>query len=61
MSLFDVCCQLEVSATGRSLIQRIAVECGVAKAGITRGYCTRCSPVSERTGSKLAVLVNMYE
>jgi hypothetical protein len=50
-----VCCQVEVSATGRSFVQRSAIECGVSKAGITRGYCTRYSPASERTGSKLAM------
>jgi len=50
-----VCCQVEVSATGRSLVQRSAIECGVSEAGITRGYCTGYSPASERAGSKLAM------
>ena len=26
-----VCCQVEVSSTGRSLIQRSPIECGVSK------------------------------
>ena len=26
-----VCCQVEVSATGRSLVQRIPTECGVSE------------------------------
>jgi len=30
-----VCCQVEVSAMGWSLIQRSPSECGVSKAGIT--------------------------
>jgi hypothetical protein len=29
-SLSVVCCQVEVSATGRSLVQRSPTECGVA-------------------------------
>ena len=48
MSLMSVvCCQVEVSATDRSLVQRIATECGASKAGFTRGYCTHCWPASE--------------
>ena len=47
--------RVEVSATGRSLVQEIATECDVSEAGITRGYCIRYSPASERTGSKLSM------
>ena len=39
-------CEVKVSATGRSLVQRIATECGVFKAVNTRGYFTRYSPAS---------------
>ena len=49
----DVClflsverCHVEGSAMDRSLVQRSPTECGVFKAGITRGYCTRFSPAS---------------
>jgi len=44
--LIVLCCQVEVSATGRSLVQRSPTECGVCNAGITRGYFTRYSPAS---------------
>ena len=44
--LIVLCCQVEVSATGRSLVQRTPTECGVRKAEITRGYFTRYSPAS---------------
>ena len=42
-------CQVEVSATVRSLVQRSPTECGVSKAGITRGYFIRYSPASSAT------------
>jgi len=44
--LIVLCCQVEVSASGRSLVQRSPTECGICKAGITRGYFTRNSPAS---------------
>ena len=47
-----VCCQVEISATGRSLVQRSRTKCGVFKAGITR-----YSPVSERAEGELAMPV----
>jgi hypothetical protein len=31
-----VCCQVEVSATGSSLVQRIPTECGVSKSVIVK-------------------------
>lgn len=56
MCVFDECCVLsDVSVTARSFVQRIAAECGVSKARITRGYSSRYSPASERTESKLAM------
>jgi hypothetical protein len=41
-----VCCKVEVSVRDRSLIQSSPTECGVSKAGITRGYCTCYLPAS---------------
>jgi len=38
-----VCCQVEVSATGRSLVQRSPIECGVSS------ECDRDAPLGEAT------------
>ena len=56
MSLVSVvCCQVEVSASGRSLVQRIPTEYGVFRAVITRSYLTGYSPASVSAASRLAM------
>jgi len=40
MSVSCECCQVEVSASGRSLVQRSPIECGVSE-------CDRKAPVKE--------------
>ena len=57
-----VYCQVEVSATGRSLDQRSPAECGVSVAGIICSHLhTICqwvqAPASEQAESKLAMLI----
>ena len=52
MSLVSVvCCQVEVSASGRSLVQRIPTEYGVFRAVITRSYLTGYSPAIQSPAS----------
>jgi hypothetical protein len=41
-----LCCHVEVSAMGRSLVQRSPTECGASKTAITQGYYTGYSPTN---------------
>ena len=40
-----VCCQVEVSATGRSLVQRSPTECGVSECDLDTSTTRRSGPL----------------
>jgi hypothetical protein len=50
-----VCCQVYVSATCQSLVQRSHAECCVSETGIAQSYFAHYPPASEQAGSKLAM------
>ena len=55
-----VCCQVKVSATGRSLVQRSLTECGVSKCDLKPSTMRRLRPTRAVKPRKKKKLVSVF-